>query len=163
MNPVTKAVLKVLSSVVINVKKHYKLYRSILIAPFLLVRPIYHALDHKMMVEGREIPVRVFMPQNKSGKVLIFFHGGGWVTGNIDTYTHVCANMAKQTGHTVISVNYRLAPENPFPAGLEDCYYVTQRILSNPQIVNCKNEDITIIGDSAGGNLRGGCFADGKG
>lgn len=154
MNPMIKAVLKVLTGAVVSVKKHYKLYRSILIAPYLLIRPIFRALDHKMMVLDREIPVRVFKPQkNRSGKVLIFFHGGGWVTGNIDTYTPICANMAKVTGCTVVSVDYRLAPENPFPAGLEDCYYVTEEILADPCIVDCALGDITLIGDSAGGNL----------
>lgn len=154
MNPIEKAVLKAASSALINIKKHYKLHRNMLLAPYLLIKPIYRKLDHKMMVEGREIPVRVFRAEkNAIPKVLLFFHGGGWVTGNIDTYTLICENMAKQTGHTVVSVNYRLAPENPFPAGLEDCYYVTQQILANPQFVKCKAEDITIIGDSAGGNL----------
>jgi acetyl esterase/lipase len=149
-----KASLKLLSSTAVSVKKHYKLYRGVLIAPFLLLRPIFRALDHKMMVLDREIPVRVFKPRkNGNSKVLIFFHGGGWVTGNIDTYTPICAHMAKRTGYTVVSVNYRLAPENPFPAGLEDCYYVTQEIFKDPCIVNCAPEDIALIGDSAGGNL----------
>lgn len=154
MNPIKKAVLKLLSNAVINVKKHYKLYRSLLIAANPYIKPLYNALDEKMMVLDREIPVRVFKPKkNGTGKVLVFFHGGGWVTGNIDTYTNICANMAKVTGHTVVSVNYRLAPENPFPAGLEDCYYVTREIFKNPTIVKCQAEDITLIGDSAGGNL----------
>ena len=84
---------------------------------------------------------------------MIFFHGGGWVAGNIDTYTKFCSDMAEQTKHTVIAVNYRLAPENHFPAGLEDCYYVTSELLKDPCLVNCSLEDVTIIGDSAGANL----------
>jgi acetyl esterase/lipase len=111
-------------------------------------------MDHKFMVDGREIPVRVFHPgKHKNNGFLIFFHGGGWVTGNIDSYTKVCANMANQTGHTVISVDYRLAPENPFPAGVEDCYYAVREIFLNLDLLRCKSEDITLIGDSAGGNL----------
>ncbi len=154
MNPINRAALKIMSTAVISVKRHYKLYRSILIAPYLLVRPLFRALDQKMMVTGREIPVRVFKPRkNWNGKVLVFFHGGGWVTGNIDTYTPICAYMARQTRQTVVSVNYRLAPENPFPAGLEDCYYVTREIFAHPYIVKCKAEDITLVGDSAGANL----------
>jgi acetyl esterase/lipase len=154
MNPIKKAVFKGLSVALISVKKHYRLYRGILMAPFVLLRPIFRALDHKMMVLDREIPVRVFKPgKNGSGKVLIFFHGGGWVTGNIDTYTPICANMARVTKCTVVSVNYRLAPETPFPGGLEDCYYVTQEILADPCIVGCEIKDITLVGDSAGGNL----------
>jgi len=82
--------------------------------------------------------------------VLLFFHGGGWVTGNIDSYNKVCTNMARITNHLVVSVDYRLAPEYPFPAALEDCYEVA-RILINDKGINCK--DVTLIGDSAGGNL----------
>lgn len=111
-------------------------------------------LDHKIYAEDREIPVRLFIPEKSiSSKVLIFFHGGGWVTGNIDSYSNVCSHMANMTGHRVISVDYRLAPEHPFPAGLMDCYKVVSEVLKNSSILNCKREDITLIGDSAGGNL----------
>ena len=154
VNRLDKAILKVLSNAYINIKKHYKLYRKILNVANPYIKPIYHALDRKMMVLDREIPVRVFYPKKKeNSNVLIFFHGGGWVTGNIDTYTHICAYMARQTKQTVVSVNYRLAPENPFPAGLEDCYYVTREFFLYPEILGCKKENITLVGDSAGGNL----------
>lgn len=138
----------------INIKKNYKIYRSILNFLNQPSEPIYKMLDYKIVFENREIPVRVFIPKKDvPTKVLLFFHGGGWVTGNIDSYTNVCANMANETNHMVISVDYRLAPENPFPAGVEDCYYVAREIFLNPKILNCKSEDITLIGDSAGGNL----------
>ena len=102
-----------------------------------------------MVLEGREIPVRIFLPEGKKAeKVLIFFHGGGWVTGDIDSYTNVCRNMANKTEHIVVSVDYRLAPEDPFPSGVEDCYYVTKEIFKKPHILNCKEEDISLIGDS---------------
>lgn len=154
MNNLKKIALKILSIPHISLKKYYKQYRKLLNILNPPSEPIYKMLDHKIMVEDREIPVRVFIPKaNPLPKVLIFFHGGGWVTGNIDSYTNVCANMANKTNHIVISVDYRLAPENPFPAGLEDCYYVTKEIFSNPEILKCKQEDITLIGDSAGGNL----------
>jgi acetyl esterase/lipase len=137
-----------------NVKTYYKLYRGLLRAVNPYFKPIYGALDRKIMVLDREIPVRVFRPK-KGGlsKAIIFYHGGGWVTGDIDTYTKICANMARQTKHIVVSVNYRLAPEHPFPAGLEDCYFVTREIFNDPCLINCALEDITLAGDSAGGNL----------
>jgi acetyl esterase len=154
MNQIEKAVLKADSGILANVKKYYKVYRGLLRMVNPYFKPIYCALDRRMMVLDREIPVRVFRPKkNGLPKVLIFFHGGGWVTGDIDTYTKVCANMAEQTKRTVVSVNYRLAPENPFPAGLEDCYYVTREIFKDPCLIHCAAEDITLIGDSAGGNL----------
>ncbi|SHI09828.1 Acetyl esterase/lipase [Sporobacter termitidis DSM 10068] len=154
MNQFEKAVLKVVSNILANVKKYYKIYRGFLRLANPYFKPIYGALDRKMTVNGREIPVRVFRPKTDGlPKVMIFYHGGGWVTGNIDTYTKICAYMAEQTKHTVVSVNYRLAPENSFPAGLEDCYYVTREIFNDPCLIDCTAEDITLIGDSAGGNL----------
>ncbi|MDD2956882.1 MAG: alpha/beta hydrolase, partial [Oscillospiraceae bacterium] len=154
MNYFEKKASKLLSHAFSNVKRHYKIYRRLHNAANPYFKPIYHALDRKIMVRGREIPVRVFYP--KSGparKVLIFFHGGGWVTGNIDTYTHICVNMARQTKHTVVSVDYRLAPEHPFPAGLEDCYYAARELFLHFSPLTCRPCDITLIGDSAGGNL----------
>lgn len=146
--------LRVLTDTYKIVNKNYKLYRTALnvFNPHFI--PLYNSLDHKVIVDGREIPLRIFYPRkNRVPKVLLFFHGGGWISGNIDTYTRFCSDMAEQTNHTVISVNYRLAPESPFPAGLEDCYYVTNELLKDPCLINCSWEDITIIGDSAGGNL----------
>jgi acetyl esterase/lipase len=102
-----------------------------------------------------DIPVRIFLPKQKEtlNKVLIFFHGGGFVIGNIDSYSATCSNMANQTGHIVVSVDYRLAPEYPFPAAPEDCYAVTREIFMDADLFDVKPEDITLIGDSAGGNL----------
>jgi len=154
MKRLKKIVIKALSFSNISIKKVYKIYRKVLNMVNPYFKPMYNLWDHKIMVGGREIPVRIFQPEeNRTSKVLIFFHGGGWVTGNINSYTKVCANMANQTRRTVISVDYRLAPEHPFPAGLEDCYQVTREIYLKLDLMNCTAEDITLIGDSAGGNL----------
>ena len=154
MNPLVKTGLKAVSNIYINIKKYYKLYRGLVRLANPYFKPLYNSLDREIMLLDREIPVRVFKPKkNGLPKALVFFHGGGWVTGDIDTYTRVCAHMAEMTKHIVISVNYRLAPEHPFPAGLDDCYCVTREIFRDPCLINCKLEDITLIGDSAGGNL----------
>ena len=154
MNSIRKFLVKTLSYPYINLKKYYKVYRRLLNAVYSRFKPAYAALDHKIMMGDREIPVRVFFPKQRKNKgVLVFFHGGGWVTGNIDSYTHVCANMSDKTGNIVISVDYRLAPENPFPAGLEDCYHATREIFMHSDLLNCRPDDITLIGDSAGANL----------
>lgn len=84
---------------------------------------------------------------------LIFFHGGGWVTGNIDTYSHLCADIADVTGQTVMSVDYRLAPEFPFPAGLDDCSAAVRQILRFAEESGGDLSSYTLIGDSAGANL----------
>lgn len=146
--------LKILSNSRRNLKKYYKVQRRFLNMVNFYLGPKYGLLDHKIMIDEREIPVRIFRPiENGTSGVMIFFHGGGWVTGNIDSYTNVCVNMAKQTRNIVISIDYRLAPEYPFPAGLEDCYNVTKEIFNNLDLLDCKAKDITLIGDSAGGNL----------
>lgn len=101
------------------------------------------------------IPVRVFHPKHQTrDDVLIFFHGGGWVIGDIESYTPTCMTMADLTGAVVVSVDYRLAPEHPFPAGLEDCYQIIRGLLTDPTPAGIENTDnIVLIGDSAGANL----------
>ncbi len=154
MKKSTRIFLKILSIPHLNLKKYYRQYRKLLQAIMAPVKPKHKLIDHKIMVEDRQIPIRVFFPEENSiRKVLIFFHGGGWVTGNIDTYSLVCKKMANETGHIVISVDYRLAPEHPFPTGLEDCYHATREIFKRLDLIDCKEDDITLIGDSAGGNL----------
>lgn len=153
MNKVRKMALKALT-LPIDLKKNYKLHRNIILAAHPYIKPLYNLLDKKIICQGREIPVRIFKPgQDHEFKVLVFFHGGGWVTGNIDSYSYICANMANQTGYQVVSVDYRLAPEYPFPAGAEDCYYVTREIVLNHDVFEKKPEEVILIGDSAGGNL----------
>ncbi|MGB8455296.1 MAG: alpha/beta hydrolase [Anaerocolumna sp.] len=153
MNRVRRMALKALT-LPIDLKKNYMLQRKIIMAAHPYIKPLYNLLDRKIILEGREIPVRIFNPNIRYGfKVLVFFHGGGWVTGNIDSYSNICANMAKETGYMVISVDYRLAPEYPYPAGVEDCYYVTREIFMNHGLFQSNPEEITLIGDSAGGNL----------
>ena len=154
MNRYKRIALKILSYSRNNLKKYYKVQRKLINMVNTYFGPKYRLLDHKITAGGRKIPVRIFRPiKNETSGVLIFFHGGGWVTGNIDSYTKVCVNMANKTRNTVISVDYLLAPEHPFPEGLEDCYNVTEEIFQNLNLLNCKESDITLIGDSAGGNL----------
>ncbi|MCF2683668.1 alpha/beta hydrolase [Faecalicatena contorta] len=118
---------------------------------------IFHkTIDYKIYNGDYEVPVRLYLPDEAvSGKlpVLLFFHGGGWVTESIDNYERICARMAEATNHIVVSVGYRLAPEYPFPTGLNDCYAATKEIYRNHFLLNTDPDKITLIGDSAGGNL----------
>lgn len=149
------AALKALSYPDIDLKKHYKLARTFSDHTKLqLGQPLCRCWDHVIQTEDIRIPVRIFSPYEVGEyPLLIFFHGGGWVTGNIDSYTPVCTHMADLTRHTVLSVDYRLAPEHPFPSGLMDCYQVTREIFLHPQSFPFKADQIALIGDSAGGNL----------
>lgn len=154
MHPLKKMALRALSRPYFDLKKYYRIHRKVLnvINPFF--KPLYNMLDHRIMIEDRNIPVRVFNPKtNNTQGLLIFFHGGGWVSGNIDSYTNICAHMANKTGSRVISVDYRLAPEHPFPEGVEDCYHAVREIFLNQDLLHSRTCDITLIGDSAGGNL----------
>ena len=155
MNKLMRSALKALSFPDINTPKNYKAERVVVnVTHRHVLRPFYKIWDHKVWAEDHDIPVRIFSPETKGDfPVLLFFHGGGWVTGNIDSYDKVCTVMSKKTGHKVISVDYRLAPEHPFPAGLEDCYRVARELYLHPELLGVAADDITLVGDSAGGNL----------
>lgn len=107
-------------------------------------------------VPGRmgEIPVRIYTPEGQGPHpVLIFFHGGGWVIGDIAGYDTVCRQLTNRTPCIVISVEYRLAPEHPFPAAPEDCYAATKWVADNAASFNGDPTRLAVGGDSAGGNL----------
>lgn len=120
-------------------------------------------LDTKVYNGDYEVPVRLYFPSEEamSGEpvegekypVLLFFHGGGWVTESVENYDRVCSRMAQSTGHIVMSVEYRLAPEYRFPVPLEDCYTAAKALYTGRLILPADQDRITIIGDSAGGNL----------
>lgn len=152
----TRAVLGLFAAPRINMREDYEMVRR---AQRVLSRP-YRAsprLRDKTVraADGHEIPVRIFLPKERArGDALLFFHGGGWVIGDVDTYTATCLTMADLTGRVVCAVDYRLAPEHPFPAGLNDCLRVTERLLDRPSLLGARGaEEVTLIGDSAGGNL----------
>lgn len=127
------------------------------------MRIFYKKLDVQVYNDGYEVPIRLYFPSEKDMKtgvqqghklpVLLFFHGGGWVTESVENYDRICARMAQATGRIVASVEYRLAPEYHFPVGLKDCYAVAKALYTNRFLLNTDPDMITIIGDSAGGNL----------
>ena len=101
-----------------------------------------------------EIPVRVYTPEGRAPfPVLVYFHGGGWVIGNLETHDGVCRHLANAAGAVVASVDYRLAPEHPFPASGEDAYAATRWVAANAGAIGGDARRIAVGGDSAGGNL----------
>jgi acetyl esterase/lipase len=93
------------------------------------------------------VSVRSYTPAAEGDLPLtVFFHGGGWVVGSLDTYDGVCQFLANHVPCRVLSVDYRLAPEHPFPAALEDCWTVSRWALE-------QGSPVAVVGDSAGGNL----------
>lgn len=156
INKAMRAALHVLSYPDIDIKKTYMLEREVkkLLSHRLKKPSLYRIWEQAVPCGDHEVPVRIFTPAEKvHPRVLLFFHGGGWVLGDIDSYDGVCADMAASTGCIVASADYRLAPEHPFPAAPEDCYAVARTLFQNSGVFGVKPSDITLIGDSAGGNL----------
>lgn len=100
-----------------------------------------------------DLPVRVYRPGTGTRAAIIFFHGGGFVLGDIASYEGLCSNMAKWSDCVVISVEYRLAPEHPFPAGVEDSISAVRWILGHADVFDIDPERVAVSGDSAGANL----------
>lgn len=103
---------------------------------------------------GGPIPVRRYVPDGGgSGAALIWFHGGGWVIGSLDSHDVLCRDLAATTGTTVLSVGYRLAPEHPYPAAVEDAVDATVAIAAGAAGPAIDTSRIAVGGDSAGGHL----------
>jgi acetyl esterase len=103
-----------------------------------------------------EVPVRVYTPvaaEAATLPALVFFHGGGFVIGNLDSHDALCRQLANESGCKTVSVDYRLAPEAPFPAAVEDCFAAVQWVEKNASDLGVDPNCIALAGDSAGGNL----------
>ena len=103
------------------------------------------------------VPVRAYRPKG-AGKdeilpALIYFHGGGWVIGDLDTHDVVCRTLANGARCAVFSVEYRKAPESPFPAAVDDCFAALSFVFTNLNPLKINSKQIAVGGDSAGGNL----------
>ena len=151
-------VLKALSDpeTKLDLQKSRRIMNLKILDPF---KPFYRTLDTKIYNEGREVPVRIYFPneesydtvdieafqeKNKSldtGKmsdniypVILYIHGGGFVTESVESYNRVCWNLAKNTAHVVVSIDYPLAPEHRFPTQIEDCYAAAKAVFGDRTI-----------------------------
>jgi acetyl esterase len=116
--------------------------------------PVASVEDRMAPGSGGGIPVRIYTPFGKSPfPVLVYFHGGGWVIGNIESSDSLCRLLANAAGCVVVSVDYRLAPEYPFPAAVDDAYDATKWVAANAAAFSGDSSRIAVCGDSAGGNL----------
>ena len=118
--------------------------------------PQLAAIDNKKITvrDGAQINVRIYRPVlNKKLPVIMYYHGGGWVFGNCDSTDAGCQLLAEKAQAIVVSVDYRLAPEYPFPTPLYDAYDSFMWVFENIENFGGDKANLTVAGDSAGGNL----------
>ena len=117
--------------------------------------PVAEVKDMVIPGPAADLKIRVYRPTADDAKLpcVVFFHGGGWVIGSIDSHDNQVRSMVNKTGAVFVSVDYRLAPEDPFPAAVEDCYAATLWVADNADELGIDAGRIAVAGDSAGGNL----------
>jgi acetyl esterase/lipase len=113
-------------------------------------------VDSATLPDGVRLPVRIYRPAVEASTpapVVVNFHGGGWVSGNAYQSEWWCSGIAAQAGVVVVSVDYRLAPDFPFPTAVHDCYAATEWVVANAARLGVDGTRLAVMGDSAGGNL----------
>ena len=118
--------------------------------------PVGGVLDRAGPGPVGDVPVRIYTPAgivDRAAPALVWFHGGGWTIGNLDTADFGCRAIANRSGCRVMSVDYRLAPESKFPAAVDDCLAATTWLAANADVVGIDPRRIAVGGDSAGANL----------
>jgi acetyl esterase len=102
-----------------------------------------------------DLPGRLYVPGGATspGPLLVFFHGGGWIYGDLDTHDPVCRFLAERAGVRVLAVDYRLAPEHPFPAAYDDCAAAYRWVVEHAESLGADPARLAVGGDSAGGTL----------
>lgn len=111
-------------------------------------------VDIAIPLADRVLPARLYRPIDAQSRgVTVFFHGGGFVIGNLDTHDHVCRDLCAGSGSAVIAIDYRLAPEHRFPAAVDDCLAAVRWVEQHADALALDPARIVVAGDSAGGNL----------
>ena len=131
-------------------RRQYRETRAAL-QPAAPVLPLVRDLDTDEA--SGSIPLRLYRPSDGVLPALIFFHGGGWVVGDLETHDVVCRQLAAEAGVIVIAVEYRLAPEHPFPAPVDDCWAATRWIAAHAVELGVDASRLAVGGDSAGGGM----------
>jgi acetyl esterase len=118
------------------------------------VEAIHDVRDVRIGGPAGSLPIRIYSPAlEKPAPALVFYHGGGWVIGDLESHDHVCRALANGAQCVVAAVDYRLAPEAKFPAAVDDCFAATQWVAEHSAELGIDPGRIAVGGDSAGGNL----------
>ncbi|MER6627573.1 alpha/beta hydrolase [Streptomyces sp. NPDC000987] len=124
------------------------------VAPLAERLPLHAVDDVTARTASGDVPVRIYTPDEADRRgVLVYFHGGAFFLGSLETHDHVARSLAKETGLKVVSVGYRLAPEAAFPAGLDDCYAVVRWAAGQDAGLGWDGTTLALAGDSSGGTF----------
>jgi len=115
--------------------------------------PVAHVEDRTVPGPAGEIPVRLYRPEGGTPPLLVYFHGGGWVLGSLESHDSTLRDLCNASGCAILAVDYRLAPEHRFPAAVDDCWAATAWAAANAAALGADPGRIAVGGDSAGGNL----------
>ena len=129
--------------------------RAMLDTPMAFGPPISMARVENLNIDlpGRSLAARLYVPAAATPGLTVFFHGGGWVIGTLDTHDSTCRALARASGAAVLSIGYRLAPEHRYPAAVDDCYEATVWAAAHAATLGVDAARLAVAGDSAGGNL----------
>lgn len=128
--------------------------RARCIRAFLYPKPILPTGKIENLTIGDNLPIRIIHPfKGKIRGTMVYYHGGGWIVGDIDSHEAHAIRIANRVGLVVVSVDYRLAPEHPYPAGITDAKIAMLWVSNNLDKLGGKNNPLTVGGDSAGGNF----------
>ncbi len=117
---------------------------------------VYRIEDRTIPGSARHIPIRIYTPKptdDEALPVLVFYHGGGYTIGDLDSHDTPLRALANESGCVIVSIDYRMGPEHRFPAAVDDCYAATCWVFENAATLGCDAARLAVGGDSAGGNL----------
>ncbi|BAN00650.1 alpha/beta hydrolase [Ilumatobacter coccineus] len=115
---------------------------------------MWRVAQHRIGPDDAEFDVRVYRASNEPGQpIVVYFHAGGWILGDLEHSDHLCRRMADQTGAVVVNVDYRLAPEAPFPAAFDDCVAAVRWARTHADDIGGDRTRIALAGESSGGGL----------
>lgn len=135
-----------------DARAQYKASAQVLDVPF---APMDMVTDRAIGTESSYVQVRLYVAAQTgvADPLLVYYHGGGWTIGDLDTHDRYCRAVAAQAGCRVLSVDYRMGPEHPFPAAVDDAMRAYRAVLDDPEAFGADPARVAVGGDSAGGNL----------